>query len=71
MALSLALLVFPLGVVLLGWLPLRVRWMRRPGAARALRSGPAGRDLLALRTLTNQPIRQLTRAASPAPSRVP
>ncbi|GAA3773084.1 hypothetical protein GCM10022225_70740 [Plantactinospora mayteni] len=61
LALSLALLVFPLGVVLLGWLPLRVRWMRRAGAARALRSAPAGRDLLALRALANQPIRTLTR----------
>ncbi|MFY1687230.1 hypothetical protein [Plantactinospora sp. WMMB782] len=61
LALSLALLVFPLGVVLLGWLPLRVRWMRRAAAARALRSAPAGRDLLALRALANQPIRKLTR----------
>lgn len=61
LALSLALLVFPLGVVLLGWLPLRVRWMRRAGAARALRSAPGGRDLLALRALANQPIRKLTR----------
>ncbi|MDG4789209.1 hypothetical protein O7626_25310 [Micromonospora sp. WMMD1102] len=61
LALSLALLVFPLGVVLLGWLPLRVRWMRRAGAARALRSAPAGRDLLALRALANQPLRKLTR----------
>ncbi|MGI5148212.1 hypothetical protein ACQEVC_17860 [Plantactinospora sp. CA-294935] len=61
LALSLTLLVFPLGVVLLGWLPLRVRWMRRAGAARALRSAPAGRDLLALRALANQPIRKLTR----------
>ncbi|MEQ4303635.1 hypothetical protein ABNF97_20020 [Plantactinospora sp. B6F1] len=61
LALSLALLVFPLGVVLVGWLPLRVRWMRRAGAARALRSAPAGRDLLALRALATQPIRKLTR----------
>ncbi|MEO3929230.1 hypothetical protein ABGB07_36070 [Micromonosporaceae bacterium B7E4] len=61
LALSLTLLVFPLGVVLLGWLPLRVRWMGRAGAARALRSAPAGRDLLALRALANQPIRKLTR----------
>ncbi|WP_422773743.1 hypothetical protein ACN28C_13095 [Plantactinospora sp. WMMC1484] len=61
LALSLALLVFPLGVVLLGWLPLRVRWMRRAAAARALRSAPGGRDLLALRALANQPIRRLTR----------
>jgi hypothetical protein len=59
LALALALLVFPLGLVLFGWLPLRVRWMRRAGAATALRAGPAGRDLLALRALTNQPLRRL------------
>jgi hypothetical protein len=61
LALSLALLVFPLGLVLLGWLPLRLRWMRRAGAARALRAAPAGRDLLALRALATQPLRRLTR----------
>jgi hypothetical protein len=61
LALSLALLVFPIGVVLLGWLPLRVRWMRRAGAAAALRSAPAGRDLLALRALATRPLRTLTR----------
>ncbi|WP_173079031.1 hypothetical protein [Phytohabitans rumicis] len=61
LALSLGLLVFPLGIVLLVWLPLRVRWMRRAGAAAALRSAPAGRDLLALRALANQPLRKLTR----------
>jgi hypothetical protein len=59
-ALALALLVFPLGLVLFGWLPLRVRWMRRAGAAAALGSaGPAGRDLLALRALATQPLRRL------------
>ncbi|TDC72269.1 hypothetical protein E1193_28145 [Micromonospora sp. KC606] len=61
LALSLAALVFPLGLVLFGWLPLRVRWMRRAASARALAAGPAGRDLLALRALTNQPLRKLTR----------
>ncbi|MEV1288834.1 hypothetical protein [Micromonospora sp. NPDC049679] len=61
LALALALLVFPLGVVLLGWLPLRVRWMRRAATAAALRSAPAGRDLLALRALATRPLRTLTR----------
>ncbi|MEO3744864.1 hypothetical protein [Plantactinospora sp. B5E13] len=61
LALSLALLVFPLGLVLFGWLPLRLRWMRRAAAARALRSAPAGRDLLALRALATQPLGRLTR----------
>lgn len=63
LALTLALLalVFPLALVLLGWLPLRLRWIRRASAATALRAAPAGRDLLALRALTNQPLRRLTR----------
>ncbi|MGW0434339.1 hypothetical protein ACWDV4_17595 [Micromonospora sp. NPDC003197] len=61
LALALAVLVFPLGLVLFGWLPLRVRWIRRATAATHLRSAPAGRDLLALRALANQPLRKLTR----------
>ena len=61
LALTVAVLIFPLGIVLFGWLPLRLRWIRRAGAARALRAAPAGRDLLALRALTNQPLRRLTR----------
>ncbi|MEK8109692.1 hypothetical protein NKG94_45025 [Micromonospora sp. M12] len=51
LALAIAVLIFPLGIVLLGWLPLRVRWMRRAGSATKLAVGPAGRDLLALRAL--------------------
>lgn len=61
LAIALGLLVFPLGLVLLGWLPLRLRFIRRAGAAVALRGSPAGRDLLALRALANQPLRDLTR----------
>jgi hypothetical protein len=63
LALSIAVLVFPLGLVLFGWLPLRVRWIRRAGSARALAAAPAGRDLLALRALTGQPLGTLTRIA--------
>jgi hypothetical protein len=59
LALALALVVVPLALVLFGWLPLRVRWMRRAGAAAAMRSQPAGRDLLALRALAGQPLRKL------------
>jgi hypothetical protein len=59
LALALGVLVFPLGLVLFVWLPLRVRWIRRAGAAAALRAGPAGRDLLALRALATQPLRRL------------
>ncbi|WP_091300970.1 hypothetical protein [Micromonospora halophytica] len=60
LALSVAALVFPLGLVLFGWLPLRVRWMRRAASAKALAAAPAGRDLLALRALVGQPLRKLT-----------
>lgn len=60
-AITVALLVFPLGLVLLVWLPLRVRYALRAGAAVALRGSPAGRDLLALRALANRPLRQLVR----------
>jgi hypothetical protein len=61
LALSLALLVLPIGLVLFVWLPLRLRWMRRAGAAAALRREPTGRDLLALRALATQPLRKLYR----------
>ncbi|HEV7897977.1 MAG TPA: hypothetical protein VGP31_09060 [Planosporangium sp.] len=58
-ALAVAVLTVPLALVVFGWLPLRVRWMRRAGAAAALRRAGAGRDLLALRALANQPLRRL------------
>jgi hypothetical protein len=61
LALALITLVFPIGLVLLGWLPLRIRWIRRAGAAASLRSAEAGRDLLALRALATQPLRKLNR----------
>ncbi|MEV6276375.1 hypothetical protein [Nocardia sp. NPDC051832] len=60
-ALAVGLLIFPIGLVLFVWLPRRVRWMRRAGAAKSLRAAPAGRDLLALRALANQPLRSLNR----------
>ncbi|MFD2767875.1 hypothetical protein [Micromonospora eburnea] len=63
LGLSIAVLVLPLGLVLFGWLPLRLRWMRRAGAAQALATAPAGRDLLALRALAGQPLGRLTRIA--------
>ncbi|MFC8847339.1 MULTISPECIES: hypothetical protein [unclassified Micromonospora] len=63
LALSIAVLVFPLGLVLFGWLPLRLRWMRRAASAKALATVPAGRDLLALRALAGQPLGKLTRIA--------
>ncbi|SCF45293.1 hypothetical protein [Micromonospora mirobrigensis] len=63
LALTVAVLIFPLGLVLFGWLPLRLRWMRRAGAAKSLAAAPAGRDLLALRALTGQPLGRLARIA--------
>ncbi|WFE57497.1 hypothetical protein [Micromonospora sp. WMMD712] len=63
LALSIAVLVFPLGLVLFGWLPLRLRWMRRAASAKALAVAPAGRDLLALRALAGQPLGKLARIA--------
>ncbi|MFE9652532.1 hypothetical protein [Micromonospora sp. NPDC006431] len=66
LGLSIAVLVFPLGLVLFGWLPLRVRWMRRAGAAQALAAAPGGRDLLALRALAGQPLGRLARIAPDA-----
>ncbi|MDP9791586.1 hypothetical protein J2S43_000098 [Catenuloplanes nepalensis] len=60
-ALPLALVAAPLGLVLLIWLPLRIRWMRRAGSAAAARGTIAGRDLLALRALTGQPVRRLAK----------
>jgi hypothetical protein len=61
LVLSVALVALPLALVLFGWLPLRVRWMRRAGAAAVARDGRSGRDLLALRALAGQPLRRLTR----------
>jgi hypothetical protein len=57
--LAVAVAAVPLGLVLLVWLPLRVRWMRRAGAAAVMRRAAAGRDLLALRALAGQPLRRL------------
>jgi hypothetical protein len=56
---AIMLVAVPLGLVLFGWLPLRVRGIRRAAMAAALR-GTAGRDLLALRALASQPLRRLT-----------
>lgn len=59
LALSLTLLVLPLGLVLFVWLPLRMRWVRRATSAARLRRGTAGQDLLALRALATQPLGKL------------
>ena len=57
-------LVGALPVVLL-WLTLRIRWIRRAGSARRVRD--VDTDLLALRALTRAPVRSLL-AVSPDPA---
>lgn len=55
------LLVVPFSLVVFVWLPLRLQWIRRATHASRLRRMQGGRDLLALRALSNQPLRRLTR----------
>ena len=64
LALALLMVAVPLALVLFGWLPLRLRWMRRAGVAGAVRDQPAGRDLLALRALATQPLNKLSKLGS-------
>jgi hypothetical protein len=58
--LALLLLAVPVALVLFGWLPWRLRWIRRASSASGLRRHAPGRDLLALRALANQPLRRLS-----------
>ncbi|GAB3426274.1 hypothetical protein [Flindersiella endophytica] len=63
----LAIVVFALPVMflLLTWLPLRLRFAVRAGAAHRLRKlGASGLDLLAMRALVNQPSRRARETAS-------
>lgn len=66
---TLALVVgvlLPLGPVLLAlalWLPVRLRFARRAGAARQLLAGGADPQLFALRALTTQPLPRLMRVS--------
>ncbi|MGI5236767.1 hypothetical protein [Dactylosporangium sp. CA-139066] len=59
--LSIVIVVVPVLFVVAVWLPLRIRWIRRAGAAARLRTVTAGRDLLALRALATQPLKRLLR----------
>jgi len=61
LVMALVVVALPLALVLFGWLPLRLRWMRRAGVASRVRDEPAGRDLLALRALASRPLNQLTK----------
>ena len=58
---ALAAVAVPLAIVLLLWLPLRLRWIRRAGVASAVNGAPSGRDLLALRALATQPLSKLSK----------
>lgn len=60
---SVLLAAVPLALVLVLWLPLRLRWVRRASMAGQLRRSAPGRDLLALRAIANQPIRRLVGVA--------
>ena len=59
LTLALVVVVVPLSLVAFGWLPLRLRWMRRAAVASRLRVDVPGKDLLALRALATQPLRRL------------
>ncbi|MDG6102122.1 hypothetical protein Daura_44685 [Dactylosporangium aurantiacum] len=58
---SVLVIAVPVALVVLLWLPLRIRWMRRAGSAARLRGATAGRDLLALRALATQPLGRLVK----------
>ncbi len=55
------LVAFPIGLVLFGWLPARLRWMRRAAVATKVAADPAGTDLLALRALATRPLDELAK----------
>jgi hypothetical protein len=61
LAMALLIIAMPLALVLFLWLPARLRWMRRAAVAAAVRSEPAGQDLLALRALASRPLNELAK----------
>ncbi|MEW2550704.1 hypothetical protein AB0957_03000 [Streptomyces zhihengii] len=50
-----ALIVVPVLLILVLWLPPRLLWIRRSATVRRLAEAPGGADLLALRALTGPP----------------
>ncbi|MFD3543394.1 hypothetical protein ACFWUQ_28370 [Streptomyces sp. NPDC058662] len=62
---AVALIVLPVALVLLLWLPPRLRWIRRSAGVRRLMDTPEGADLLALRALTG-PLGDLAALPTPA-----
>ena len=69
LAFWLALLVAaaPIAVVLVRYVPRRVRWVRRATAGAGLRRSAADLDLFALRALVHRPLRELAKV-SPDPA---
>ncbi|CAM5691799.1 hypothetical protein SALBM135S_02624 [Streptomyces alboniger] len=67
---ALALFVVPVGLLVVVWLPRRLRWVRQAGAARNLAASDDGRDLLALRSLL-RPLDELALTASEIPGATP
>jgi hypothetical protein len=61
-------LVVAVAVVLVAWLPWRIRWVQRTRAARRLLAAHADPALFALRALTNRSLRDLLRV-HPDPAR--
>ena len=57
--LAMAVVALPILVAVMPWLLLRLRFFRRKWVATGLASTPPGRDLLALRALTNRSPRKL------------
>ncbi|OBI49376.1 hypothetical protein A5707_17045 [Mycobacterium kyorinense] len=64
--LALAVAAPPIFAVAMPWLVLRLRFFRRKWTVSVLAATPAGEQLLALRALTNRPLRRLS-AVSPDP----
>ncbi|MEZ0383213.1 MULTISPECIES: hypothetical protein [Mycobacteriaceae] len=62
--LAIAVAAPPILAVAMPWLALRLRFFLRKRAVLALAAAPAGQQLMALRALTNQPLRRLTIAGS-------
>lgn len=57
--LAIAVAATPISLVAMPWLLLRLRFFRRKRMVLALAATPAGEELLALRALTNRPLRKL------------
>ncbi|WP_063806273.1 hypothetical protein [Streptomyces kanamyceticus] len=67
---AVALFVVPVALVLVLWLPRRLRWIRQAGAARDLATCDDGRELLALRSLL-RPLDEVALTASEIPDATP